>query len=102
MPEKLDVFHWKMSAADDRQAIELLRNDITTAANTQQPLSIARILPLVPLQSPQSREIADRGAITFSGSSWSNVAATDLYVEVDDPAIQNMNATIPKVWQGTV
>jgi hypothetical protein len=100
MPDTTDIFHWKMSAADHRSAVNELRRLILEARAQQSPLPIEAIVKLLPLTSNQLDEAAARGDITFNGDTWINEADDDLWMEFEDNVLQTFSVTIPRVWTG--
>lgn len=99
---KLDVFHWKMSAAAHKSAVDSLRGDIIHSHANGTPLPIQLIADLLPLESDQLEEAAKRGNFKWTGSKFSNEAPDELWMELEDPVMQTFTATIPAVWSGEV
>lgn len=102
MPEPLDIFHWRMSAAQHKSAVDQLRREIILAHRHQTPLPVSLVVQLLPLRSEQLAEAAARGSFTFTDDTWSNEAMDELWMEFEDSVLQTFNTTIPRVWSGRV
>jgi hypothetical protein len=97
------LLNWRMNASMHVSAVRALEHDLRECAAKLTPFSIRTIVDLLPLSTPNRKEVIARGACTIDASGkWINKAGSDLRVQFDDPAMGTFYVTIPREWTGTI
>jgi hypothetical protein len=97
-----DIFVWAMTAYEARTGLNAFRKEIKDHITSQQPLPLNLITGLLPINAENISSFLNRGPLKITGTTFQNIAASDLRLIIDDNVLKTYTIVIPENWRGTV